>query len=92
MVPPTHRVVHIDPRADKLGDLDHVRRRRRGADLVQRVDGAGVRGCRGWEGGERMMVKKATPHPEREGREMYMWLLIARRRVVVGGRRQEEEV
>ena len=43
-------------------------------------------------GVKRMTVKKATPHPEREGPEMYMWLLIARRRVVVGVRRQEEEV
>ena len=52
-----------------------------------------VYGAVGEGGGvERMTVKKATPHPEREGREMYMWLLIARRRVVVGGRRQEEEV
>ena len=43
-----------------------------------------VYGAAGGEN-ERMTVKKATPHPEREGREMYMWLLIARRRVVVGG-------
>ena len=41
---------------------------------------------------ERMTVTKATPHPEREGPDMYRWLLIARRRVVVGERRQEEEV
>ena len=54
------------------------------------VTGMGETGM-GQEMGEEM-GEKATPHPEREGREMYMWLLIARRRVVVGGRRQEEEV